>query len=179
MAVIEIRLQRLEQLYDSLNPSPFREKALDRHAEDYLVESVMELARNEPLNLRIHLPETLHGLVGAVEQSIHAHFRLKHSQAQRQHRHRMRVGRVALLIGLVVLVSCLLLRGALGAAIDGPARPVLEEGLLILGWVAMWRPVEILLFERWESRHDRRMLDRLARIPVAFEFHDTTAAAVE
>ena len=30
MADIEIRLERLEQLYDLLDPAPFRDKALDR-----------------------------------------------------------------------------------------------------------------------------------------------------
>ena len=46
----------------------------------------------------------------------------------------------------------------------------IEEGLLILGWVAMWRPVEILLFEHWESHQDHAMLQRLASIPIEFVF---------
>lgn len=44
------------------------------------------------------------------------------------------------------------------------------EGLLILGWVAMWRPLEILLFERLENHQKSALLRRLARIPVDFEF---------
>jgi hypothetical protein len=34
----------------------------------------------------------------------------------------------------------------------------------------MWRPLEILLFERLENHQQRALLRRLARIPVDFEF---------
>ena len=34
----------------------------------------------------------------------------------------------------------------------------------------MWRPVEILLFEHWESHLDLAMLERLASIPIEFVF---------
>jgi hypothetical protein len=179
MAVIEVRVRELAQLFDSLDPSPFRDKALDRHAEEYLVESAMEHAPKEPLQLRIWLPESLRGRVGMVEAAIHAHFRQMHAQAQRQFIRRMRAGRVALLIGLAVLAACLTLRGLLDGVLDPPVLSAAQEGLLILGWVAMWRPVEILVFERWESRHDRRMLDRLARIPVEIAYSDSESPAVE
>ena len=47
MAVIEIHLKALQQLYDSLDPSPFQEKALDRHAEEYLIDSVGEFGERD------------------------------------------------------------------------------------------------------------------------------------
>lgn len=37
----------------------------------------------------------------------------------------------------------------------------LEEGLLILGWVMMWRPIDILLFEYWESHLGQRRLKHI------------------
>ena len=49
------------------------------------------------------------------------------------------------------------------------------EGLLILGWVAMWRPLEILLFERLENHQQSALLHRLAQVPVDCEF-DVTAS---
>lgn len=36
--IIEVRLQEMGQLFDVLDPSPFRDKALDRRAEEYIVE---------------------------------------------------------------------------------------------------------------------------------------------
>ena len=43
---------------------------------------------------------------------------------------------------------------------------VLREGLLILGWVALWRPVEWVLFDTWEHRQRRSALKRLATAEV-------------
>ena len=120
----------------------------------------------------IHAPPSLREASVDVEAALHAHFRLALEAATRRYRQRMRVGRATLILGLAVLAVCLGLRQLLG--IDGAAwRAALGEGLLILGWVALWRPVEILLFERWESRHERQWLDKLARAPVRFEFKDT------
>jgi len=37
-----------------------------------------------------------------------------------------------------------------------------EEGLIILGWVANWRPIEIFLYDWWPILRRRRLLRRLA-----------------
>src|SRR5262249_24670086 len=55
-AKIEISLSRLPQLFNSLDPSPFLERDLDRDAEDYIVGSAEEAPRQHPLALVIHLP---------------------------------------------------------------------------------------------------------------------------
>lgn len=44
MALIEIHLKTLAQLFDSLDPAPFHDKTLDREAEAYLIESVDEVS---------------------------------------------------------------------------------------------------------------------------------------
>src|SRR5262249_43153885 len=53
---IEINLGRLPQLFNSLDPSPFLERDLDRDAEDYIVGSAEEAPRQHPLALVIYLP---------------------------------------------------------------------------------------------------------------------------
>lgn len=82
----------------------------------------------------------------------------------------MRIGGFALAVALGVLAGSLGLRGLLSDIEGRPLVQGLGEGLLILGWVAMWRPVEILLFEHWGSHLDHAMLKRLASIPIEFVF---------
>ena len=48
---IEIRLSRLPQLFNSLDPSPFHERDLDHDAEDYIVGSAEEASRQQPFAL--------------------------------------------------------------------------------------------------------------------------------
>lgn len=165
MAVIEIQLNSLAQLFDSLDPAPFRDKALDREAEAYLVESVDELSSNEPVQLRICGPESLRPHLPEITTAVHAHFRRAHEHIEWRLRRQMRIGRIALLIGLLVLAVTLVARHFLhGLGVS--SADILGEGLLIVGWVGLWRPAELLLFERLETRSERNVLERLSTIPV-------------
>ena len=51
-------------------------------------------------------------------------------------------------------------------AADSTAIDVFREGLIICGWVAMWRPIQIFLYDWWPILGERRLYDRLCRMPV-------------
>jgi len=75
-AKIELNLSRLSQLFNSLDPSPFRERDLDLDAEEYIVGSAEEIPRQRPLRLVIHLPADQIPDVGAADfnEAIHHYF---------------------------------------------------------------------------------------------------------
>jgi len=167
MAIIDIRIRSLRQLFDSLDPSPFHERGLDVDAETYLVDSASDLPA-APLSLVIHAPEAMRARMDEAAKAIHGHFRYRHEQSLRRHRRRMRASRVALFAGLLIMVACLGLRALLMQWIGNGIAQGIGEGLLVLGWVALWRPAEMLLFERWESAQERLILARLACAKVEF-----------
>jgi hypothetical protein len=167
MPDIELRIQTLDQLFDSLDPAPFHAKALDRNAEAYLLESAAEHGARQSLVIEIHAPPQLATHFEDIVTAIHEHFALAHQQAERRHRYRRRIGRIALSAGIATLSIALLLR-RLVESIGGPFGDVLAEGLLILAWVALWRPIETIDFDSWESREQRRLLATLSRVPVHF-----------
>ena len=171
MASIEMQLDSLAQLFDSLDPAPFHDRSLDRDAEAWLVESVDEVALKVPLELVIRGPQALAASLEDVERAVHTHFRRALEHEEWRLRRRMRVGRVALVIGLAVLALTLVARHLLHS-VTSSATDVLGEGLLIVGWVGLWRPAEMLLFERLENAADRAVLRRLASIPVRFRAMD-------
>jgi hypothetical protein len=64
------------------------------------------------------------------------------------------------------LFGCIALRQLAFALGPGTASEIAAEGLLIIGWVAMWRPLEIFLYD-WRPLHRRyRLLAKLCEIPV-------------
>ena len=172
MATIDIRIQRIDQLFDSLDPSPFHEneKALRRDAENYIVDFAGEHGRAEPLRLIVHAPASIKPNAAELTRAVHAHFKLALAQCRRRYQRRMRIGRALLIAGIAVLGIALLLRALLGNPGNRAMIVAASEGLLILGWVAMWRPLEILLFERLENHQKSALLHRLAQVPVDFEF---------
>ena len=56
-SVIEVRVREVAQLFNSLDPSPFRERDLDTDAEDFIVSWARELPQNDELQIVIHLPD--------------------------------------------------------------------------------------------------------------------------
>jgi hypothetical protein len=167
-ATIEIRLRRLQQLFNSLDPSPFQERDLDRDAEDYIVESADEFPLPTPLSLVVYLPEdeTNQTQTFDLPLSIHNYFAYRLSEGRRRLRLFFREGRVALGIGLAFLFVCVLVRQLILATRAGAVSEIVAEGLLIVGWVAMWRPLEIFLYEWWPIRRRCRILAKLSRIPI-------------
>lgn len=171
MPTIEMQLDSLPRLFDSLDPAPFHDRTLDRDAEAWLKESVDEVPSKAQLELVIRGPDALRAHLPEIETAVHAHFRRALEHEEWKLRRRMRIGRLALLIGLLVLAITLIARHLLHS-LHTSSADVFGEGLLIVGWVGLWRPAEMLLFERLENSADRAVLRRLSQIPVRFRALD-------
>ncbi|TAJ37276.1 MAG: hypothetical protein EPO55_19280 [Reyranella sp.] len=165
---IEVRLSKLRQLFNSLDPSPFHEKDLDRDAETYIFESADERPVTEAIELIVHLPADQLALPECVnlETAIRNYFAYRAQETRRRMRFQLREGRSALAIGLAFLVLCMTLRQLALVLPGDTVGRVLQEGLLILGWVAMWRPLQIFLYDWWPIRHQALVNDKLALMPV-------------
>jgi hypothetical protein len=165
---IRIRLSTLDQLFNSMDPSPFHEKELDVDAEEFIVSSLDELPLTHTPALVIELPADQVGVQdgAAVQKALHNHFSYRLSDGRRRLHFQFREGRIALLIGLMFLSICVAVRQLIFAPIGGTLSEMFSEGLLILGWVAMWRPLQVFLYEWWPIRHQSRLYAKLAAIPV-------------
>ncbi len=163
--LIELRLRDLRQVFNRLDPAPFREKDLDPAAEAYIEDAVAELGDSRPMKLVVHLAGDAAADPGAGElPSAFAHyFEYRAAQVALELRRLLRRGSVSLVIGLAFLGLCLVVRQQL-ASTTGLA--LLSEGLLIIGWVGLWRPVEIFLYDWWPLWRRKRRLQKIASLPV-------------
>jgi len=168
VAKIEINLNRLSQLFNSLDPSPFHERDLDQYAEEYIVGSAEEIPRQQALALVIHLPADQVPEPGTFDpaDAIHNYFGYREAHERRRLRLLFRDGRIALAIGLAFLFCCVLLRELAASFGNDAASDIFGEGMLIIGWVAMWRPLEIFLYEWVPIRRRCHILAKLATMPV-------------
>jgi hypothetical protein len=99
------------------------------------------------------------------------------SQASRQRLKRLfKLGRTSLLIGMLFLVASFGLGGIIESALEGQRLGALfRESLVIGGWVAMWRPLEIFLYDWWPIRLERRLYDKLSAMPVRVAYTEPRA----
>ncbi len=80
----------------------------------------------------------------------------------------LRRGFKELVFGTAFLALCLGLAAAAAARITSPdwLRQFTSEGLIIVGWIALWHPVDMLLFEQWPIAREMRIIKQVRRMPV-------------
>ena len=72
-----------------------------------------------------------------------------------------------LAIALAFLTISVAAADAIGSTFrDSRLAQVIAEGFLIGGWVAMWRPLEVFLYDWWPIRAEARLFDRLSAMTV-------------
>ena len=177
--LIEMRIRNLRQLFDSLDPSPFIALDLDDDAQQYIVGSAKVLSSRLPLALAIHVSEPPESAeeVRDVGEAIREHFIRQSGFATLRLNQLIRHGWISLAIGSAFLSAALAASAALLKWADASTTAaIFREGLLICGWVAMWRPIQIFLYDWWPILGERRTFDRLGRMPVQI-IHDAPTAA--
>lgn len=165
---LELRVRELGQLFNSMDPTPFHNKALDTGAETFIETWARGVTHRGQLHLTLHLqimppegtPTTL------VTEAIHNHFADKADLMRRDLSDLFWQGRISLLIGLAFVAVCLLAADAIGQFGAGTANTIARESLTIVGWVAMWRPMQLFLYDWWPMARRIRMYKTLSHAHV-------------
>ena len=167
--VIELRVNEIAQLFHTLDPFPFRERDLDREAEDFIVGWARELPVDQPIRIVVHFPDigVQRRAAKELSEALERYFADRADMLQRDQNELFRVGRYSLGIGVFVLIVCLIAAHLVGGfLIQTPFNRLVEESFLILGWVANWRPLEIFLYDWWPLARRRELYRRLSRAVV-------------
>jgi len=168
--LIELKLNDLNQLFNSMDPSPFHERDLDHDAEEFIVGWAREHPRQQGLKLVIHLARAPEGVAEPerlVAESISHYFGYRAVMTLRELKSLFREGRAALVVGLVFLGLCQIAVGLIPETGVGDWRTFVREGLVIVGWVAMWKPLDLCLYRWWPLLAQKRLYRRLAAMPVS------------
>jgi len=150
-----------------MDPSPFHERDLDDDAEEFIVGWAREFPRRDPIALVVHVNQ-LPAHCDAqplLETAVHNHVAYRAKLNRLEFRYLLKQGRTSLIIGLAFLTACMLTSQLLRRQ-AGTLPIVLREGLIIAGWVAMWRPMEIFLYEWWPLMRTGRLYEKLSRMHV-------------
>jgi hypothetical protein len=168
-AVLELRIGELRQLFNAMDPAPFRERDLDPNAETYIVEWARETRPGQPLRLVVHLGREAApaGQESMLRDAVDGYFEQRAVSTWRELRRLFRVGRISLLIGLAFLAGAIVI-GEFVAGLVAKASygGIIKESFVIGGWVALWRPLEIFLYDWWPIRAQARLFERLGEMDV-------------
>lgn len=175
--VIEVHVAELSQLFNAIDPSPFHDKDVDPQAEEFIVGWSKEVPHDAQLALLVHLdrPAGLPDEAQVLRDAVHEHFGRRAQATRRRLRELFRVGRKSLFIGLTFLALSIAAGDFLANRLKGSGfDEIIRESLLIGGWVAMWRPLEIFLYDWWPIRNEAALFNRLAAMPVQIKYTKDT-----
>jgi hypothetical protein len=166
---LQLYLRETAQLFNSMDPAPFRERDLDPNAEAYIVDWAREAPARAPLALAIRLGRTPATADDAatLADAVHEYFRQRALATRARLRWLFRVGRISLLIGLGFVGLTVIVGEYIASIVDTASYGrMIVDALVIGAWVALWRPMEIFLYDWWPIRAEARLYERLSRIDV-------------
>lgn len=167
---LELRVHELQQLFNSLDPTPYLNKDLDHACEAFIENWALSLPHKSHLHLTVHVEQ----LASASEASellsdaIHNYYSYKIELVRGELKQLLRLGRLSLAVGLGFVAACLLLAETITSLVPGPTAKIARESLTIIGWVALWRPVQIFLYDWWPIKGRIKVFEnlRFARVNV-------------
>jgi hypothetical protein len=183
---IALPLRELRDLFTAPEFDPNRDRTdVDLTAadtfDDELYEAGLEyvasrlrgsrLARCGQLVLVLPPDKLERDLEGTARRAIGRYCRHQILESKRALNELLWTGLKALQVGVVFLASCLVLAAAIARmnVAPGSLGDVLTQGLAIVGWVSLWRPVEVFLYEWWPLWRTVRVYDYIQRMDLVMQ----------
>lgn len=168
LRVVELTVEDVGDLFHEIDPSPLRDKDLRPEIETYIVTAVEEVGGPRKAKIVIQMPadKITDATPAIVADGLHNFSTYRAWVVSRDLRRLLRIGYVSLGIGVAFLFLCLSLRQFIREDTQEAFRMTMSEGLIVVGWVAMWKPLEIFLYDWWPMLQRRRFFTALAKIAV-------------
>jgi hypothetical protein len=164
-----IRLSSIEQLFSEFDARPVAERTLSDDVRWSLLDEWERVRDTEPSHLTIYAPESDRASTGedAVRTAIRTSLR-KASGPLRRIDPLSRHEKVAANIGIAVLLICVMVSTAMIQASNNVVVEGLSQGILLVGWVALWQPAARFVVEVFPHVFNRRRFAEFADIDVRF-----------
>jgi hypothetical protein len=178
-AAIRLEVRSVDQL---LNPeaSPFLGPRLDPAAG----ERILNMARSSPKATRfmveLTVPAADLGREDEVRKALDVLAREAMEDAEKELREIFRNGRVSLFVGFLAVAALLgITELLLLAGGDSATVRAITESIIIVYWVILWRPAELLLYEHFPARRRRKAARALVRADVHLVSADGSGRMVQ
>src|SRR5262245_37146198 len=170
-AAFAIRLSSVEDLFDPYDARPVAERPLNYEARTALLDSWERARDSGPAHLTIEAPASEREITD--EQQVRSAISTTLDAASGPLRRLdplSRSDRVAALIGLATFFLCIVVSTALDQLSDDPFLQGLSQGLVLLGWIALWDPAARLVTEVMPHVFNRRRYAEFAEIEIRFSW---------
>jgi len=170
--LVEIGVSDTAQLFDRFDQS----SPAGRHLDSKIDQLIVHLAEERPsasyvLSVRIRELTPSPTDARALATVIREHFDHRAHEASAKFGFLVSNGRRDLVVGFLFLFICGTIGLVAGKVLPTNVGGLVQEGFVIIGWVALWSPVDLFLYELRPLRRERDLLRALRNMEVRFEVH--------
>ena len=165
MIVIQRKVRSVDALLDE-DGSPLVEPRIHPEVAESIWKEALLQRRRPHFAIELTVPNGEPNPQSAVTDAVHFHFAQRAAESAEELRDVYREGWRCLGIGLIVAVLLLLASEGLVYIDSTRISQLLSESMIILAWVALWHPAELLLYAHFPVRHQLRTAQALARADV-------------
>ncbi len=170
---ITLHLDNLEQFFNVPEPDPFDPQARFVSGLETIVDELKPKALIKKVRATIMLPsdQLAPGNEVKLREALIRYCRHYIQQNQQDLISLRWQGIKALQNGLIFLGTCLLLSTLFENAELLPEwlQRFGGEGFLIAGWVSLWHPIELLLYEWWPFSRQMRLYESIRQMEIVFK----------
>jgi hypothetical protein len=167
---IILRIKESKHLFVSTETPPFGVDGLPISGIDYLVNQLSFQKALTASTLIIQLPAPLLAAtrIHEIQHQILQLCRYKIEQIENEQQETVREGFYALRSGGIFLAGSLFLATLVQRLelLPDLLQEFAVEGLLIVGWVGLWHPIELLIYGLWPYRKEKRIYEHIARMQI-------------
>ncbi|MEO7922564.1 MAG: hypothetical protein ABIR30_02715 [Chitinophagaceae bacterium] len=163
---IGLRLKNIDQLFlDTASPF-YGKRMLTPETEEFIIEEAKAIPYNTVLEIKLHIPDAA-GREDEITNAIHRHFFYCKAKSKGRLKQALHLGWRSLLVAIISLgLLVALILTVLPRLPEGGLSITIREVLIILGWVALWRPADLLLYEWRPFKREMNLFERLAQSKV-------------
>lgn len=172
---IEVRIRSPLQLFDARDPAPFRERDLDDDFVTYIVNSAREFTSKAAMKVVIYVEENESRDLSksAIRDAIHTFLAYEIDLQRSELKSFLKRAQVFLVLGIAILMACI----GVAQSLTVPQPPgligIIREGIVIFGWVSIWKPIELILFDWYPLFEKLRLYKKLLATEIEIRFGAT------
>lgn len=172
-SIIELKVSSLEDMFDEHDPSPYMIRDLDSSITEYIMSCVLEINPEFVGKIRVYTEDFFDlDKQDVFAKSIKDYFELKAHMEKVQLQQVFKRGLFSLAIGLTFLISATMASFYIQSKSPEFKLAFLKEGLHLLGWVSMWKPINLFLYDWFEPYQDLKSYKALSKVDIEIVFSD-------
>jgi hypothetical protein len=171
-----IRIAAIDDLFAEYDARPIAERPLRDAVRLWLLDEWHHVRHTQPTTLHVHAPTTdrdatdEHAVAVAVRADLRAHRRRLHHANPLNRRERIAVWAGVAIFLLTIAVSTALEHASTAVLVVG-----ISQGIVVIGWVALWDPAQRVAGDIVPHYFLRKRYAELADIDVRFVWYDPPA----